>query len=156
MSRKRLEILLGVSLSLAAISASMGTRAFADTEDERAVKAALVGMWAAEEKGDVDGYASYIHPDFTAFGENDLYLAEGKELEVSGIADYLKRASGVKTEMHQPKVTVRGDVAWVTYYWTDSGTVSGERFTTRGKSTRIFVKENGKWLCIHGHYTAVP
>ena len=24
------------------------------------------------------------------------------------------------------------------------------------KSTRIFVKEDGKWLCIHGHYTAVP
>ena len=25
-----------------------------------------------------------------------------------------------------------------------------------GKSTRIFVKENGRWLCIHGHYTLRP
>ena len=32
----------------------------------------------------------------------------------------------------------------------------GERFPSRGKSTRIFVREDGKWLCIHGHYTAVP
>ena len=32
---------------------------------------------------------------------------------------------------------------------------TGERGTSRGKSTRIFVKENGRWLCIHGHYTLV-
>ena len=62
----------------------------------------------------------------------------------------------VHTEMHQPEVTVRGDVAWITYYWTDSGFANGERFTSRGKSTRIFVKEDGRWLVIHGHYTAVP
>ena len=29
-------------------------------------------------------------------------------------------------------------------------------FTQFGKSTRIFVRENGRWLCIHGHYTALP
>ena len=58
--------------------------------------------------------------------------------------------------MHQPQVTVRGTVAWITYYWTDEGTIDGKRFTSRGKSTRIFVKEDGRWLCIHGHYTAVP
>ncbi|MFQ5792327.1 MAG: nuclear transport factor 2 family protein [Acidobacteriota bacterium] len=48
-----------------------------------------------------------------------------------------------------------GSVAWITYYWTDWGEIEGERFTSRGKSTRIFVKEDGKWLCIQGHYTAV-
>jgi hypothetical protein len=51
---------------------------------------------------------------------------------------------------------VMGPVAWVLYYWTDEGDVEGKRTVSRGKSTRIFVKENGKWLCIHGHYTAVP
>jgi ketosteroid isomerase-like protein len=134
----------------------MGMGMGASADDEEAVKAALVAMWAAEEKGDVQGYASHIHPEFTAFGENDLYLAEGREVEVSEMADYLKRATGVHTEMHQPRVVVRGDVAWITYYWTDSGTIGSERFTSRGKSTRIFVKENGQWLCIHGPYTAVP
>lgn len=156
MGVKKLGILLGVVLLLSAVRARSERRSPTSTDDERAVKAALVAMWAAEEKGDVEGYAGHIHPDFTAFGENDLYLAEGKELEVSGMADYLKRATGVHTEMHQPRVTIRGDVAWVTYYWTDSGTLAGERFTSRGKSTRIFVKEDGRWLCIHGHYTAVP
>lgn len=124
-----------------------------DAED---VKATLVAMWEAIERGDVEEYASHIHPDFTSFGENDVYLASGKEYEVRSTREYLTRAEGVHTEMHQPAVTVVGNVAWITYYWTDSGLIDGERFSSRGKSTRIFVKQDSRWLCIHGHYTAVP
>jgi ketosteroid isomerase-like protein len=125
-------------------------------QDGEDVKTTLITMWAAIERGDLEEYASHIHPDFTSFGENDVYLASGKEYEIRSIADYLERAENVHTDMHQPDVTVVGNVAWITYYWTDSGSINGERFTSRGKSTRIFVKEDGKWLCIHGHYTAVP
>lgn len=133
--------------------------AFAQTDpsqEAEAVIATLVDMWDAVEKGDLERYASYIHPRFTSFGETDVYLASGKQTEVRNMADYLKRASNVHTEMHQPEVTVIGEVAWIVYYWTDSGQIEGKRFSSRGKSTRIFVKEDGKWLCIHGHYTAVP
>jgi ketosteroid isomerase-like protein len=125
-------------------------------DDAEAVKATLVAMWDAIEQADLERYASYIHPDFTAFGEADVYLAAGRELELRSIDDYLERASNVHTEMHHPQVTIVGDVAWITYYWTDWGVVNGERFTSRGKSTRIFVREEDRWLCIHGHYTAVP
>ncbi len=128
----------------------------AQTSDAEEVKATLVAMWDAIESGDLDRYASYIHADFTSFGESDVYLNSGKEYEVRNIGDYLQRAHGVHTEMHQPEVTVIGTVAWITYYWTDSGYIEGARFTSRGKSTRIFVKEDGRWLSIHGHYTAVP
>ena len=127
-----------------------------DSTDAAEIKANLVAMWDAIEKGDVDRYATYVHPTFTSFGENDTYLTEGKEAEVRNYRDFLRRATGVHTEMHQPAVTLRGDVAWITYYWTDSGVTEGKRFTSRGKSTRIFVRENGRWLCIHGHYTTVP
>lgn len=130
--------------------------AFAQDTPEQEVIDTLEAMWAAIETGDVETYASYVHPDFTQFGENDTYLASGKDLEVASIADYVRRATGVHTDMHQAEVTVRGDVAWITYYWTDHGYIGGDRFSTRGKSTRIFVRENGRWLCIHGHYTAVP
>ena len=113
-------------------------------------------MWDAIEREDIEAYASYIHPEFTAFGEGDVYLAVGRDLEIRSIADWLMRVDGVHTEMHQPSVTVRGDVAWITYYWSDSGyRTDGTRFTSRGKSTRIFVRENGRWLCVHGHHTEV-
>lgn len=125
------------------------------TPQMREVQETLVAMWAAIERGDLDAYASYLHPDYTAFGESDPFLAAGKELEIRGMRDYLGRAQNVHTEMHQPVITVRGNVAWIVYYWTDRGIVNGERQTSRGKSTRIFVREGTRWLCIHGHFTAV-
>lgn len=132
-----------------------GSPVAGQSNDVEAVKATLIAMWQAIEEGDVERYATFVHEDFTQFGENDVYLAEGKDLEIRGMAEWMARADGVHTEMHQPTVTVRGDVAWITYYWTDSGVSDGERFATRGKSTRIFVREEGRWVCIHGHYTAV-
>ncbi len=128
----------------------------AQEQEETEVLETLTAMWAAIEAGDVEAYAAYVHPDFSQFGENDVYLAQGRDIEVRGYRDYLARARNVHTEMHQPEVTIRGDVAWVAYYWTDSGQIGADRFSSRGKSTRIFVKEAGRWLCIHGHYTAVP
>lgn len=114
---------------------------------------ALTDMWDAIEKGDMDRYAEHIHPDFTQFGEYDPVLRKGKEAEIKGISDWVRRSEGIHTEMDDPLVTVKGDVAWIVYYWKDHGITDGEEFATRGKSTRIFVRENGKWLCIHGHYT---
>ena len=127
------------------------------SEDEQAVLDTLTAMWAAVEAGDIETYASYIHPDFTAFGENDTYLLTGKDKELRSIGDWIERSHDIHTEMHQPEVTIIGDVAWVTYYWSDAGYTDDQRFTSRGKSTRIFTRsENGRWLARHGHYTAVP
>ncbi len=142
-------------LALLLMTTAFGTRADA-LDEEQAIKDTLVAMWAAIERGDIDEYAKHVHPDFTAFGESDVYLAEGKALEVYSMRDWSKRSSNVHTEMHDPQVTVRGDTAWITYYWTDAGMSDGKRYTSRGKSTRIFVREDTRWLCIHGHYTAVP
>jgi len=147
-----------VSLGIAVFLLLSSAAGLADpaSSDAEQVKATLTAMWEAIERGDAEAYAQYVHPDFTQFGENDMYLTQGKDLEVESIRDYVERATDVHTEMHHPIVTVRGDVAWIVYYWTDSGVIGGDRFTSRGKSTRIFVREEGRWLCIHGHYTAVP
>ena len=149
-------MLRGMMLVLVLACASPATGQTADSRDVADIKAALTAMWDAIEKADLDRYASYLHPLFTSFGENDLYLTEGKDAEIRNYRDYLARASNVHTDMHQAVVSVRGDVAWITYYWTDSSIAGDKRATSRGKSTRIFVRENGRWLCIHGHYTVVP
>ena len=124
--------------------------------DADAIKANIVAMWAAVERGDVEGYLKYVHEDYTLFGESDIYLLAGKDKERASYEDYLDRYENIRTFMHQPEVTIRGDTAWITYYWTDTGySKAGVRFTSKGKSTRIFVKENDRWMCIHGHFTAV-
>ena len=125
-------------------------------QQEEEVKATLVKMWEAIEKEDIDLYASYIHPDFTQFGESDPTLNIGKEVEVEGTKEWISSSENIHTEMEEPIVVIKDSVAWIVYYWKDRGSTNGEAFSSRGKSTRIFVKENGKWLCIHGHYTLLP
>ena len=125
-------------------------------KEKEIVKSILIDMWDAIEKGDIERYASYVHEDFTQFGEYDSVLRSGKAAEVKGIKDWIDSSTAIHTEMKEPKVTVNGTTAFITYYWSDSGTTDGKPFATRGKSTRIFVKINGKWLCIHGHYTLLP
>lgn len=122
-------------------------------KEEEAIKNTLIEMWDAIEKEDIERYAQYVHPDFSQFGETDPILREGKQAEISGIRGWIAESKNIQTQMHEPKVTIRGTTAWITYYWSDKGTTNGIPFSSRGKSTRIFVKENGKWLCIHGHYT---
>jgi ketosteroid isomerase-like protein len=143
-------VLLSVTSALAQTSSKM------PAPEKEAVISTLTAMWDALEHADIDRYASYIHPNFTSFGEDDTYLNSGKDYEVRSYTNYLKHAKNLHTDMHQPEVTIRGDVAWITYYWTESADVDGKHVSSRGKSTRIFVKENGKWLCIHGHYTYAP
>jgi len=134
--------------------------AMTQAEDKQSSAVVIVNninaMWNAIEKGNLSDYLTYIHPDYSVFGEGDVYLHKGKDKEAIDIGDFINRAKGVRTFMHQPEITVRGKTAWITYYWSDAGSISGKRYTSRGKSTRIFVKENGKWLCIHSHFTEIP
>ena len=85
--------------------------------EKTAVKNTLIKMWTAIETEDIDTYASYIHPDFSQFGEYDSILKIGKDIEVKGVANWVKDSDNIHTEMIEPKVTINGNVAWITYYW---------------------------------------
>ncbi len=155
--RRLTTLCLTAGVAWACLVLGTPTQLSAQTDDAEAIKSALIDMWDAIEQGDLERYASHIHDDFTSFGENDPYLNEGKDYELHSVAGWMEGSPGVHTEMHEPQVTVRGSTAWITYYWTDAVTdESGNESTSAGKSTRIFVKENGRWLCIHGHYTLRP
>ena len=144
-------------LFLSVLSCQMTNSSESSTNSTKEeVKQTLIDMWDAIEKEDIERYAGFIHSDFTQFGETDSVLRIGKESEVNGIRSWIEESSNIQTEMVDPIVTIKGNTAWIVYYWRDHGTTDGKPFATRGKSTRIFVKENDRWLCIHGHYTLLP
>ncbi len=153
---KHIFIYLIASLTLISCQNQPDKKNLDHDEEVKLIKQTLTDMWDAIEKEDIERYAQYVHPDFTQFGEYDSLLKSGKELEVAGIRDWVDNASDIHTEMIDPQITVRGNTAWIVYYWSDRGTTIDGTFSSRGKSTRIFVKEQGKWLCIHGHYTLLP
>ncbi len=151
MKQKTKGMILLLLLSIVGCSAPVSK-----IDEETAIKETLIAMWDAIEKEDIERYASFVHPDFTQFGETRSKLDIGKQKEVDGVRDWIQTSDNIHTEMIDPIVTVKDDIAWITYYWSDNGTTNGKPFASKGKSTRIFVKENGKWLCIHGHYTLLP
>ena len=128
----------------------------ANQSEQTQIIESIHSMWKAVETNNLKAYLKHIHPDYSVFGEGDIYLHQGKDKEAIDYGDYLGRVKSVRTFMHQPLVIIKGDTAWITYHWNDAGYSSGKRFTSRGKATRIFVKEKGRWLRIHSHFTAVP
>jgi len=146
---KYITLIVFLSFSIASCS----EKAINYSQDKEQIRSTLINMWDAIEKGDIDRYASYVHEDFTQFGEYDSVLRSGKEAEVKGIKDWIESSTPIHTEMHDPKITINGNMGYITYFWSDHGSTNGKPFATRGKSTRIFIKENGQWYCIHGHYT---
>ena len=150
------KIALGLTLSCYMLLFSCQDKSVTVESEKEAVKQTLISMWDAIENEDINEYASFVHPDFTQFGEYDSILRIGKNAEVSGIKSWIETSENIQTEMHDPIVTINGNVAWIVYYWSDQGSTDGVDFSTRGKSTRIFIKENGSWLCVHGHYTLLP
>ena len=152
----KLSIVLLLAIHFISCSKEVQKQHIDRIKEQEIIKSTLIDMWDAIEKGDIERYASYVHEDFTQFGEYDSVLRSGKTAEVKGIKDWIDSSTPIHTEMKEPKVTVNGTTAFITYYWSDSGTTDGKLFSTCGKSTRIFVKRNGKWLCIHGHYTLLP
>lgn len=149
----RILLILLISISIANCKQETNNSA----EKEKAIlKQTLVAMWQAIEEEDLEKYATFIHPDFTQFGENDSILSIGKEKEIKGVNMWIDQFDDIQTQMIEPRITVRDKVAWIVYYWSDSSISEGKLYSSKGKSTRIFVKENNKWLCIHGHYTLLP
>ena len=143
-------------LLLIVVMSPLSAKTILNQSDSTVIINNIHAMWKAIETDNLPDYLKYIQEDYTLFGEGDAYLHKGKDKEAIDIGDFIRRAKGVRTFMHQPEVIVRGDTAWITYYWSDAGTIRGKRYTSRGKSTRIFVKEAGKWLCIHSHFTELP
>lgn len=154
-NRNLLIFLVIILLSITMIQCEGKVSASAENEKDQ-VKQTLIAMWEAIEDEDLAKYASFVHPDFTQFGETDSVLRVGKEAELKGVESWIEEFDDIQTEMIDPKITVKDNVAWIVYYWSDKSNSKGKDYSSRGKSTRIFVKENERWLCIHGHYTLLP
>ena len=56
------------------------------------------------------------------------------------------------------KVSVYGDVAWLTFDWVYDATLkfNNKDIQTKGRETQIWKKINNEWLLVHVHYSGMP
>ena len=95
-----LSVFLGSNLSLHAEEQSISN--ITSLSDKQQIIDNIKSMWTAVKNNDVDEYMTYIHPNYSVFGEGDVYLHEGADKERIDYADYLSRAKGVSNLYARP------------------------------------------------------
>ena len=156
------KILLG-SLALACVAAltfnGLGQSSNQSVADN--VIAMVKAQWAAEIKDptNVAEQMKNIADDYTEFNGQYATRLEGKSINMrlaeAGADSSIKTVAG---EMANAKVQVyNGDVAVLSYNYVGlTKDKDGKTEAARAKSTRVYVKQNGKWMLVHANFGADP
>jgi hypothetical protein len=157
---KKLMLVLITSACCAAFtinaSAEQADQAIAD-----AVIAMTKAQWAAGMKDptNIAAQSKDTADDYTEFNGQYATRLDGKAMsDRMAEAAGKDSAKGIAAEMANPKVQVyNGDVAILTYNYVGM-TIDKDGKTTpdRAKSTRVFVKKDGKWMLVHANFAADP
>ncbi len=114
-------------------------------------------QWAAEMKKDSSTAMKDIASDYTEFNLTYPTRLDGKELN-QRLAEVQVAASGdlIAAEMANEKVQVYGDTAILTYNFIGAakekdGTVQ----PLLAKSTRVYIRENNRWMLVHANFASV-
>jgi ketosteroid isomerase-like protein len=124
------------------------------------VMAIVKAQWAAESKDptNVAEQMKNIADDYTEFNGDYATRLEGKSLSMRlAEAGAGSSVRSVAAEMTNPKVQVYGDVAILSYNYVGIlKDKDGKTEASRAKSTRVYVKQNGKWMLVHANFGADP
>jgi ketosteroid isomerase-like protein len=124
----------------------------------------IIGMvkaqWAAQaaDPGNVTEGFKNVADDYTEFNATFSTRIDGKSVSMS-LSEPAGKAPGrrVAAEMLNPKVQVYGDAAILTYNFAGyNKNKEGELKPFRAKSTRVYVKQGGKWKMVHANFGADP
>ncbi len=121
------------------------------------VMAVVRAQWAAEIAGKpaADELVSAAD-DYTEFNPAYPALVIGKATTVRLYDALAPDSKTLVGEMMNPHVQVYGDTAIVSYnYGGVIKTSDGKTKPTVGNSTRVYVRQGGKWMLVHGHFSPV-
>ncbi len=148
---------------MAFILASLPNMSFAQAGNQ-AVADEIIKMvkdqWAAQD-GDNPNVAEgekNTADDYTEFNGAAATRVDGKAMTMRFMEVMVKDVSKrVAHEMLNPKVQVYGDAAILTYNFMGMDkTKDGSIEPARAKSTRVYVKQGGKWKLVHANFAPDP
>lgn len=157
------KVTLGL-LGLACVAA-LTLNGFGQQSSNQSVADGVIAMvraqWAAGMKDptDVAEQMKNIADDYTEFNGDYATRLEGKAMNMRlAEAGGVSSVKTVAAEMANQKVQVyNGDVAILSYNYVGlSKDKDGKTEPSRAKSTRVYVKQNGKWMLVHANFGADP
>lgn len=125
------------------------------TTDEQKIDITISEMLAAWQIGDVELLRK-------AYADDTMVVSGLYEPPVVGWANYANayrqqraRMEQVRMERRNSFITLRGNVAWVSYQWEFSAIADGRPSAAQGHATLILEKRGGRWLIVHNHTSLV-
>ncbi len=109
-------------------------------------------QWDAEIQGDSERMLKHLSADYTEFHPSftsRLDLDLKRELVV---AESRSNEQLVAAQMADAKVQVFGDVAVLSYNFLGLTESSGEINKVNVKSTRVYARQNDRWVVVHANY----
>lgn len=113
-------------------------------------------QWAAETAGkSAAEQLATVADDYTEFNQDYPVLLVGKALALR-MASAPVPATPLVSEMQNARVQVYGDTAILTYNFTGiNKSTEGKIGPNIAKSTRVYVKQDGKWMLVHANFAPV-
>lgn len=137
-----------LSLLLPLILASILLSGQADSNQSDLI--AAENSWNRAELGHDASALSHLMADDLVLTETDGSVINKSE-EVAFTAD--PGAHFEILESHDMKVQLHGNAAVVTGAYHEKGTYHGKPFEHRGRYTDTWIRHDGKWQCIAGHFS---
>ena len=149
-----------VLLPIVACVALVNLPAIAQTNAQVAeqVIAITKAQWAAEmAKKPVATAMQNVADEYTVFDLDSPTRLDGKDLNMRlGEASMSGSGELVAAEMANEKVQVYGDVAILSYNFIGMAKdKDGVIEPVLAKSTRVYVKKDGKWMLVHANFAPV-
>jgi ketosteroid isomerase-like protein len=122
------------------------------------VMALARAQWAAEIAGKpVSDQTVSLADDYTEFSPGAPIRIDGKAMNARLYqAVSMDGSKPLASDMVNPKVQVYGDTAILTYNFVGMlQSKDGKIEPNNAVSTRVYSLINGKWMLVHGHFTAV-
>jgi len=136
---------------LLSMSLAFGQYAAQNTTEDSAM-VGLENAWnQAELHHDVSAASAMMADSFVWVDGQGRLLSKAQYL--AGIADKSYREEAIRNE--DLKVVLYGDTAIVTSAYTTRGTDKGKPFVHHGRFVDVWVKLNGKWLCVSSQETRI-
>jgi ketosteroid isomerase-like protein len=114
-------------------------------------------QWAADIAGQpAERMMETVADDYTEFNGDYPTRIDGKAMSLA-MAAIPPSTKSVYGDMQNAKVQVYGDTAILTYNYAGITRASdGKTAPSIAKSTRVYVRQGGKWMLVHANFAPVP
>jgi len=118
------------------------------SDKQKEVWKSVEGYADMANKGDVEGFMSYFHSDYSGWSINDA-LPGNKEQVRKGVTHRFPTRTTLLSDIQPVAIKIHGNVAIVHYYWSRlRKDAEGKERNSSGRWTDILMKQGDKWVLI--------